>query len=141
LWYTEDVEWLAQARRGVIELCVLALIASTPRYGYELTSALAKLGKPLETPEGTLYPLLRRLQREGLVEADWQESPDGPPRKYYSLTAQGRGVLQQQREEWDALTQAIDRLRHEEVSDGTRSERHPPLSRRTAEQADTPSAS
>src|SRR5262249_13179167 len=72
LCHTGRVEWLSQARRGVIELCVLALIARAPQYGYQLATALADLGKPLAASEGTLYPLLRRLQRDGLVEATWQ---------------------------------------------------------------------
>jgi PadR family transcriptional regulator, regulatory protein PadR len=128
-------DWLAQARRGVLELCVLSLIAQAPRYGYELATALAQLGKPLAATEGTLYPLLRRLQREGVVEATWQESRDGPPRKYYHLSAAGQRMLQAQAAEWDELTQAVAHLRtathhvDEEVPDGTRSERQPALPR------------
>ena len=105
------MEWLSQARRGVIELCVLALIARAPQYGYQLATALADLGKPLAASEGTLYPLLRRLQRDGLVEATWQESRDGPPRKYYHLSPDGERLLQSQLVEWDELTHAITRLR------------------------------
>jgi PadR family transcriptional regulator PadR len=121
-------DWLAQARRGVLELCVLALIARQPHYGYELATHLASLGKPLAAPEGTLYPLLRRLQRDGLVDASWQESPDGPPRKYYHLTDTGQHLLQAQLAEWDELTRAIVELRNhhapsdtvdKEVPDGT----------------------
>jgi PadR family transcriptional regulator PadR len=135
-------DWLAQARRGVIELCVLALIAQTPQYGYQLATALGALGKPLASSEGTLYPLLRRLQREGLVEATWQESRDGPPRKYYHLSSAGKRLLQTQLAEWDELTQAIAKLRttdhaDEEVPDGTGSERQPALSGRAATPART----
>src|SRR6516165_9295121 len=117
-------DWLAQARRGVIELCVLSLIAQQPRYGYQLATALAELGKPLAASEGTLYPLLRRLQREGMVEATWQESRDGPPRKYYHLSPAGQRLLGAQLAEWDELTQAIQNLRtspntaDKEVPDG-----------------------
>jgi len=135
-------EWLAQARRGLIELCVLQLISTTPHYGYELATALGAWGKALAASEGTLYPLLRRLQREGLVEATWQESPDGPPRKYYHLSEAGTRLLQSQLDEWDQLTQAIAHLRadgintvDEEVPDGSGSERQPALSRRTATSA------
>ncbi|MBV8719206.1 MAG: PadR family transcriptional regulator [Chloroflexi bacterium] len=131
-------DWLAQARRGVIELCVLQLIAQRARYGYELSTALAQLGKPLAATEGTLYPLLRRLQREGVVEATWQESRDGPPRKYYHLSAAGRRLLQAQGAEWEELTQAVANLRNvdkanhadEEVPDGSGSQRQPALPRR-----------
>ena len=115
--HTARVEWLTQARRGVIELCVLALIRQQPHYGYQLATALADLGKPLAASEGTLYPLLRRLQRDGLVEATWQESRDGPPRKYYHLSPEGERLLQSQLDEWDQLTQAITRLRAQRRDD------------------------
>jgi PadR family transcriptional regulator, regulatory protein PadR len=148
LWYRNSVsEWLAQARRGLIELCVLALISKTPHYGYELATALGTWGKTLAASEGTLYPLLRRLQREGLVEATWQESPDGPPRKYYHLSDAGARLLQSQLVEWDQLTQAIAHLRADginintvdkEVPDGSGSERQPALSRRPSTSARPP---
>ena len=135
LWYIAGVDgrdWLAQARRGVLELCVLELIGQQPRYGYELATALAQSGAALAASEGTLYPLLRRLQRDGYVEATWQESRDGPPRKYYHLSSTGERLLQAQLSEWDQITDAVGKLRFnhmdEEVQHGTGSERHPTLS-------------
>lgn len=128
-------DWLAQARRGVLELCVLQLIGQQPRYGYELTTMLAQFGQVLAASEGTLYPLLRRLQREGYVEATWQESRDGPPRKYYHLSLAGEQLLQAHLSEWDQISGAVGalgklRVNHmdEEVQDGTGSERHSALS-------------
>jgi PadR family transcriptional regulator, regulatory protein PadR len=94
------------ARRGTLELCVLALIASKPRYGYDLVTALERW-EPLATTEGTLYPLLRRLQREGKVEASWEESAAGPPRKYYRLTPLGRDLLERMRTDWAELSEAV----------------------------------
>jgi PadR family transcriptional regulator len=99
-------EWSSQIRRGTLELCVLALIASRPRYGYDLVSALERW-EPLTTTEGTLYPLLRRLQREEKVEASWQESAAGPPRKYYRLTPHGRDILGRMRADWSELSEAV----------------------------------
>jgi PadR family transcriptional regulator, regulatory protein PadR len=99
-------EWSSQIRRGTLELCVLALIASKPRYGYDLVSALERW-EPLATTEGTLYPLLRRLQREGKVEASWQESEAGPPRKYYRLTQYGRDLLGRMTADWAELSEAV----------------------------------
>jgi PadR family transcriptional regulator PadR len=137
-------DWLAQARRGVIELCVLSLIAQQPRYGYQLATALAELGKPLAATEGTLYPLLRRLQREGMVEATWQESRDGPPRKYYHLSSAGQRLLGTQLAEWDELKRAIDHLRtspntvDKEVPDGTGPQRQPALPGRAQSTARSP---
>jgi PadR family transcriptional regulator PadR len=138
-------DWLAQARRGVIELCVLQLIGHAPHYGYEIAVALSQW-QPLAATEGTLYPLLRRLQREGLVDASWQESNDGPPRKYYRLTDAGVALLETQLADWDRLTRAVDHLRSanyedKEVPNGSGSERHPALSGRSARQSGPPAAS
>ena len=99
-------EWSKQIRRGTLELCILALIASKPRYGYDLVTALERW-EPLATTEGTIYPLLRRLQREGKVEASWQESVAGPPRKYYRLTPLGRDLLERMTADWADLTEAV----------------------------------
>jgi PadR family transcriptional regulator PadR len=109
-------EWSSQIRRGTLELCVLALIAQKPRYGYDLVSALERW-EPLATTEGTLYPLLRRLQREGKVEASWQESAAGPPRKYYRLTPHGRDLLERMAADWTELSEAVREtlLREEEA--------------------------
>jgi PadR family transcriptional regulator, regulatory protein PadR len=109
-------EWSSQIRRGTLELCVLALIASKPRYGYDLVSALERW-ELLATTEGTLYPLLRRLQREGKVEASWQESAAGPPRKYYRLTPHGRDLLERMAADWTELSEAVREtlLREEEA--------------------------
>jgi PadR family transcriptional regulator, regulatory protein PadR len=99
-------EWSSQIRRGTLELCVLALISSKPRYGYDLVSALERW-EPLATTEGTVYPLLRRLQREGKIEASWQESAAGPPRKYYRLTPQGHDLLERMAADWAELSEAV----------------------------------
>src|SRR3712207_637234 len=99
-------DWLSQARRGVVELCVLHLIGRAPRYGYELAVALTQW-QPLAATEGTLYPMLRRLEREGLIDASWSESPEGPPRKYYRLTLAGQALLDDLLDDWDRLTQAV----------------------------------
>jgi PadR family transcriptional regulator PadR len=120
-------DWLAQARRGVVELGVLLLLDHAPSYGYQLALALGAYGKALAASEGTLYPLLRRLQREGVLSASWFESQDGPPRKVYALTDHGRALLRGQLAEWQQLTQAMDALTRsitedKEVPDG--SQRH-----------------
>jgi len=130
--------WLAQARRGVVELCVLLLIGQRPRYGYELATKLAQW-EPLSTTEGTLYPLLRRLQREGVIAAFWEESQDGPPRKYYSLTSLGAQLVESQIRDWQKLSEAVTNLRtetneDEEVPHGSGSQRQPALPGRSAHQ-------
>ncbi|HEY2202745.1 MAG TPA: PadR family transcriptional regulator, partial [Solirubrobacteraceae bacterium] len=76
---------ISQLRRGVLEFCVLALLRDSERYGVEIVRTLGE-ADGLVTTEGTLYPLLGRLRREGAVETSWRESPAGPPRRYYKLT-------------------------------------------------------
>lgn len=105
----EAAEWATQVRRGILEFCVLALVSVRPRYGYELVTELSRW-EQLAASEGTLYPLLRRLQKEGQIEAFWQPSEAGPPRKYYRLTADGERTLRLMQAEWQKLTRAVDDL-------------------------------
>lgn len=96
-------------RRGTLEFCVLALLENEPRYGVELVNQLAEQ-TALTTTEGTLYPLLARLRRTGWVATSWQESPNGPPRRYYQLTGQGKDALAHFRSEWSAFRDAVDHI-------------------------------
>ena len=98
---------VAQMRRGTIEYCVLALLRSEDRYAFDLVRELASLDG-MVTSEGTIYPLLSRLRRDGLVESNWQESPSGPPRRYYRLTNAGRAALDAFRLEWRRFRDAVD---------------------------------
>lgn len=98
---------LAQLRRGTLQYCVLALLADDERYVVELVRALAQV-EGMEAGEGTLYPLLSRLRREGLVESVWRESPSGPPRRYYQLTTKGRRSLNAFAGEWNRFRDAVD---------------------------------
>jgi PadR family transcriptional regulator PadR len=94
-------------RRGTLQYCVLALLAEEERYGFDLVRALAE-ADGMVTSEGTIYPLLSRLRRDGLVESTWQESPSGPPRRYYRLTEAGRAALEGFKREWDRFRDAVD---------------------------------
>jgi PadR family transcriptional regulator, regulatory protein PadR len=100
---------LAQMRRGTLQYCVLSLLADEERYGFDLVRGLAETDG-MVTSEGTIYPLLGRLRRDGLVESTWQESPAGPPRRYYRLTDSGRGALEEFRLEWRRFRDAVDHL-------------------------------
>jgi PadR family transcriptional regulator PadR len=95
-----------ELRRGVVVLATLSQLHA-PRYGYELRQALADKGMPIE--EGTLYPLLRRLEAQGLLQSEWKVE-DGPPRRYYSLNADGRKLLEKLTESWQGMNDAMDRL-------------------------------
>src|SRR5579875_4103487 len=91
--------WLTQVRRGTIEYCVLALLRGGERYGFEIAQRLAD-ADGLVTSEGTVYPLLTRLRRSGLVETTWRESNQGPPRRYYRLTGDGRAAVEEFEGQW-----------------------------------------
>ena len=98
---------LSQMRRGTLQYCVLALLAKEERYGFDLVRGLAEVDG-MVTSEGTIYPLLSRLRRDGLVESSWQESTAGPPRRYYRLTDAGRTALEGFRLEWRRFRDAMD---------------------------------
>ena len=98
---------LSQMRRGTLQYCVLSLLAKEERYGFDLVRGLAEVDG-MATSEGTIYPLLSRLRRDGLVESSWQESTAGPPRRYYRLTDAGRAALEGFRLEWRRFRDAVD---------------------------------
>jgi len=98
---------IAQMRRGTLQYCVLALLDADERYGFDLVRALAAVDG-MVTSEGTIYPLLSRLRRDGLVESTWRESTTGPPRRYYRLTDEGRGALAGFMQEWSRFRDAVD---------------------------------
>jgi len=96
-------------RRGVLPYCVLAMLRHTERYGFELVRALGSVDG-MVTGEGTIYPLLARLRRQGLVVTSWQESASGPPRRYYRITAAGRAALGDFMQAWAQLRDSVDEL-------------------------------
>lgn len=103
---------LAQLRKGVLEIAVLALLRDRERYGGELVDALAE--RPaLAVGAGTIYPLLTRLRTAGWVDTTWEESPVGPPRKYYALTLAGRSELARLAAAWRQLSASITTLLEE----------------------------
>ena len=97
-------------RKGALVLAVLSQLR-TPQYGYSLRQALAQRGMPIE--EGTLYPLLRRLESQGLLASQWQ-AEDGPPRRYYELSTLGTGAYQDLTSAWGSLASVMNRLLTEE---------------------------
>lgn len=94
----------AQFKKGVLDLCVLALLKKKDAYGYELAE---KVSKCIQIAEGTLYPLLRKLKEDGLCETYLSDESGGPPRKYYRLTEQGRRAEAQLREDWLEFTDSV----------------------------------
>jgi PadR family transcriptional regulator PadR len=105
-----DVTQLSTSlRRGTLEFCVLAMVEREDRYGTEIVRRLGEEPN-LAASEGTIYPLLSRLRRVGWLDSKWSESPSGPPRRYYALTADGRAALAHFRVEWASFSQTVDRL-------------------------------
>ena len=100
---------LSQLRRGVLEYCVLSLLAEDEVYGFDLVRRLAEVDG-MVTSEGTIYPLLSRLRREGWVSTTWVESESGPPRRYYAITESGRTSLASFTDEWQRFRDAVDQL-------------------------------
>jgi len=96
----------AQMRKGVLELCILSLIASGEEvYASEILEGMKK--SQLLVVEGTLYPLLTRLKNDGMLSYQWVESQSGPPRKYFRLTEAGEKFLEELRKSWDELVLAV----------------------------------
>ena len=93
-----------QLKKGALELCVLALLSQRDSYAYEIASRLAEA---IGMGEGTIYPLMRRLQNDGLVETYLVESSSGPPRKYYRLTEAGKASFASQKTAWASFSQAM----------------------------------
>jgi len=93
----------AELRRGIVQIAALALLRA-PMHGYQLVKVLADAG--IETEEGTLYPLLRRLETQGLLASDW-DTAGARPRKYYTLTDEGRAALPLLEESWRQINEAV----------------------------------
>lgn len=98
----------SQMRKGMLEFCVLLLLKHGDAYASQIIGMMKEAH--LIVVEGTLYPLLTRLKNDGLLSYRWEESPSGPPRKYYSLTPLGQIVLEQLRESWDEISLTINHL-------------------------------
>lgn len=105
---TDIEEKFAPLRKGLLEYVVLTIISRDKVYAADILGTL--FATEFATQEGTLYPLLSKLRREALVEYEWIESDSGPPRKYYSLTAKGRGQLGELREYWQKMGSTIKNL-------------------------------
>lgn len=102
--------WTTQLRKGLLELCIVNVLAEGETYGYDLTRKITRI-PGLVITEGTVYPLLSRLQKAGAVKSRLQESATGPARKYYSLSAEGVRIRERMNAHWDELGIGIDMLR------------------------------
>ena len=100
-----------QLKRGTLDLTILHLLGDGPMYGYQLVSTIEKLGgEGLSVKEGTLYPVLYRLEDKGLVVTEWNKPERGVPRKYYHITQVGSARLTELVQEWKRFSTAINRI-------------------------------
>lgn len=100
----------SQMRKGMLEYCVLLLLSEQPYYASDIISRLKEAR--LIVVEGTLYPLLTRLKKDGLLTYEWKESTQGPPRKYYELTEEGKEFLAGLDAAWDELVHTVTHLKN-----------------------------
>lgn len=98
----------AQMRKGVLEYCILSILSRGDAYATDILNTLK--ASELIVVEGTLYPLLTRQKNAGLLSYRWEESTQGPPRKYYALTEKGREVLSELDASWRSLIDAVDSI-------------------------------
>lgn len=98
---------LLELRRGTLSIAVLSQL-SKEEYGYSLLKALSDRG--LEVDQSTLYPLLRRLESQGLLQSDWRIVDEARPRRYYVISAQGKAVLTKLKREWSAMTATMTKM-------------------------------
>ena len=98
----------SQMRKGILEYCILSIIDKQDVYTSDILEALRQAD--LLVVEGTLYPLLSRLKNNGLLKYRWQESTDGPPRKYFTLTDEGQEMLAALNQEWSIVSTAISKI-------------------------------
>ncbi len=99
---------ITQLRKGILELAVLGVLYHERHYGYSLVRVLSE-GGSISLKEGTVYPILARLDRDGLVRSEWVESDQGPPRKYYAITPVGRQVFDDLSKEFGLLAGLVQR--------------------------------
>ena len=105
---TENVR--AQMRKGVLEYCILLLLAKEDAYASSIITKLKEAN--MIVVEGTLYPLLIRQKNQGLLQYRWEESPQGPPRKYYAITDKGREQLEEMNNAWHEIVTTIENIKN-----------------------------
>lgn len=99
----------SQMRKGMLEYCIMLLLGEKPYYTSDIIARLKEAN--LLVVEGTLYPLLTRLKNDGVLSYQWQESTQGPPRKYYVLTDEGHQVLEQLEAAWNEISDTVNNLK------------------------------
>ncbi len=107
----EEIErWSKEIKRGAASLAIVAILDEQTAYGYEIVKTLGERASFLQLEQGTVYPLLRRLEKRKLLESEWNYDDPTKPKKYYKLTADGKMALQMMTETWSVLSDELKRL-------------------------------
>jgi len=107
----EEIErWSKEIKRGAASLAIVAVLDEQTAYGYEIVKTLGERASFLQLEQGTVYPLLRRLEKRKLLESEWNYDDPTKPKKYYNLTADGKMALQMMTETWSVLSDELRRL-------------------------------
>ena len=101
--------WEVQLRKGILEFVILLSLSQREHYGFELVTGLTERAA-IDVPEGTIYPLLLRLSKDGLIQSELRDGDGGAPRKYYTLTNKGRTLLEGMIPSWQRLAASVDGL-------------------------------
>jgi PadR family transcriptional regulator PadR len=104
----------AQMRKGVLEYCILSVLSDGDAYASDIINRLKEV--KMIVVEGTLYPLLTRQKNAELLSYRWEESTQGPPRKYYSITEKGKKILESMDISWNELVDSVDKLRNKKIN-------------------------
>jgi len=117
MYQSQEIEnKVTQLRKGILELAILSALYRDTHYGYSLVREMTAAGV-FNLKEGTIYPILSRLAKEGLVQTEWVESKQGPPRKYYALTNSGRTMCEALTDEFRRLVNVVEAAEQERKSD------------------------
>jgi len=107
---------IKQFRKGILEIVILKLLSKKEMYGYELVAELNKRGNSFNIKEGTLYPILYRLEDDGLMETRWEQTVSrGQPKKYYSVTPKGKESMRELYAQWKAIAQDITKIMEDQI--------------------------
>lgn len=102
-------KWESQVRKGLLDYIILLYLNEKQYYGYELISDIKKISE-MEISEGTIYPLLNRMQKDGLITSSWVEMEVGIPRKYYKILPEGKDVLKNMKNSWSQINNTLHKL-------------------------------
>ncbi len=104
-------EWIRELKKGSIQLCILAVLGTGKKYGFQIIKELREISRGYyDLKEGTLYPALHRLEKRGYLKSEWVTQTSGNPRKYYVLTDHGQKALKEVKKEWTKMVESVNNI-------------------------------